>query len=117
MQILQQTYSPAYSEVTRKASLMVQFINWCKSQEKYRYGWLAVIVAFHGCVMTPVTVLTIPLGGNNIFLWGAAIAAMAMSLVTNLAAMPTKVTIPVFFFSILIDLTIAGYSLATFFAA
>jgi hypothetical protein len=35
----------------------------------------------------------------------------AMSLVTNLAAMPTKVTIPVFFAGLLIDLVIIVYAL------
>jgi hypothetical protein len=32
--------------------------------------------------------------------------AMGIALVTNLAAMPTKVTIPAFLFSVLIDITV-----------
>jgi hypothetical protein len=37
---------------------------------------------------------------------------MGMSLVTNLAAMPTKITIPVLVFSILIDIAIVVSCLA-----
>jgi hypothetical protein len=39
-------------------------------------------------------------------LWAFVIAAMTMSLVTNLAALPTKITIPVFFFSLMIDVAV-----------
>jgi hypothetical protein len=31
---------------------------------------------------------------------------MGMTVITNLAAMPTRITIPVFFFSVLLDLVI-----------
>jgi hypothetical protein len=43
------------------------------------------------------------IGGNSPLLWAFAIAAMTMCVVTNLAALPTKITIPVFFLSVLID--------------
>ena len=117
MQTLQQTYNPSYAADRSNQSIVSQFCAWCKGQEEYRYGWLAVIIALHGCVLSPITVLAITLGSNSMILWGVAIGAMAMALVTNLAAMPTKITIPVFFFSIIIDLAIIGYSLASFFSA
>jgi hypothetical protein len=41
---------------------------------------------------------------------------MAMALVTNLAALPTKITLPVFFLSVLIDLGIIIASLFQGFA-
>jgi hypothetical protein len=44
--------------------------------------------------------------GNNLYLFVLATAAMGMTLVTNLAALPTKITLPVFVLSILIDLGI-----------
>ncbi len=113
MQTLQQTYNPSYIAARSKQSTVSQFFAWCKGQEEYRYGWLAVIIALHGCVLSPITVLAITLGSNSMILWGVAIGAMAMALVTNLAAMPTKITIPVFFFSVIIDLTVIGISLNT----
>lgn len=56
--------------------------------------------------------MAVLLAGANLTLFIVAIAAMGMSLVTNLAAMPTKITIPVFALSILIDLVVAGIALA-----
>ena len=62
--------------------------------------------------------MAVLLAGTNLTLFVIAIVAMGMSLVTNLAAMPTKITIPVFFLSILIDIAIIigcisiGFSLA-----
>lgn len=111
MQTLQQTYNPAYLSVSHKRSLLSQITAWFKSQEQYRFVWLAVIIAAHGCALTPATVLLVTLGGNNLIFWIMAIAAMAMALVTNLAAMPTRITIPVFFLSVLIDLVIMGINL------
>ncbi|RYZ23366.1 MAG: hypothetical protein EOO16_05115 [Chitinophagaceae bacterium] len=89
-----------------------RFINWADGQEQYRFGWVAGILAAHGCVMTPITLIAIVLGGNNIFLWVAAIVAMGAALVANLAAQPMKVTIPVFFTSLVVDLAIIASCLA-----
>jgi hypothetical protein len=49
-------------------------------------------------------------GGNNLYLFVLAIAAMGMILITNLAALPTNITIPIFFLSILIDLVLVASS-------
>jgi hypothetical protein len=51
--------------------------------------------------------------GNSMFLWALVIGAIAMTLVTNLAALPTKITIPVLFLSLLIDLGIIVSSIVT----
>lgn len=106
METVHQLYNPGYVIPSKKQSFLTRFISWCKSQEKDRLPWLAVIIAGHGCVLTPITLFTIILAGNSMVFWSMAIAAMGMSLITNLAALPTKITIPVFFFSVLIDLVI-----------
>lgn len=87
-------------------SLWEKFIAWCESQEKYRFGWLAFSFTLHGCVLTIFTMFAIILSGNHFIFWPFAIAAMGMTVITNLAAMPTRITLPVFFFSVLIDLVI-----------
>jgi hypothetical protein len=43
------------------------------------------------------------MAGLNFVLFGMAIAAMGMVVVSQLAALPTKYTIPVFLLSLLID--------------
>jgi hypothetical protein len=56
--------------------------------------------------------MAVLLAGTNLTLFLIAIVAMGMSLVTNLAAMPTKITIPIFVLSILLDLLVVGVALA-----
>jgi hypothetical protein len=105
METLQHVYTPEFS-VEKKRSLAGRFLTWCESREEERLLWLGFIVGGHGCVFTPLTLLFIILAGNLTIFWPFAIAAMTMSLVVNLAALPTKITIPVFFLSLLIDLFI-----------
>jgi len=116
MEAYQTVYSPSFEAVNKKQSIVSRFITWCESQEKNRFGWLGLILAIHGCVITPITLFIIVMAGNNIALWGIAMGAMAMSLITNLAALPTKITIPVFLFSVIIDLAIIATSLFAIFS-
>lgn len=95
-----------------RISLLSKFSTWSAGQEKNRLLWLGLILALHGCIITPLTVMAVLLAGTNLTLFVIAIVAMGMSLVTNLAAMPTKITIPVFFLSIVIDLVVVGIALA-----
>lgn len=81
-------------------------MQWCDGQQKNRLLWLGVALAAHGCILTPITIMAVLLAGTNLFLFILALVAMGLSLVTNLAAMPTRITIPVFIFSVLIDLAI-----------
>jgi hypothetical protein len=120
MQVLQQhTYTFPHSQATERKSLVQRFLTWCKGQDNNRLTWLAVILTGHGCIITPLTVMFIMITGNNPVLWPVAIAAMGMCLVTNLAALPTKITIPVFLLSLVIDLAIiiigisAGFKIPT----
>ena len=116
MQTIQNIYSPANLVTSHKQSVFSRFLAWCNGQEKFRFGWVAAILAIHGCVLAPITVLAIALlGGNSMIFWGMLIGGMALSLIVNLAAMPTKITIPVFFFSILIDISIIIAAIATAF--
>ena len=105
MKALQHTYKPAYQTSSSK-SFISRFFTWCEGQEKYRFGWLAAGIAGQGCFITPATLFFVMIAGNSAVLWALVIASMGMTLVTNLAALPTKITIPVFFLSILIDIVV-----------
>jgi hypothetical protein len=83
-----------------------RFINWADEQEKNHWGWTAGILVGHGCIATIFTMIAIVFTGNNFIFWPFAIAAMAVCVITNLAAMPTRITIPVFFISLLVDVAI-----------
>jgi hypothetical protein len=103
---IQHSINTTFTETTSGINLWNKFMNFCKGQEKNRLLWLGISLAGHGCIITPLTVIAVLLAGTNFFLFIAAIVAMGMSLVTNLAAMPTRITIPVFVLSILIDVGI-----------
>ena len=108
---IQHAYSPSYSIPAAKTSLWKKFINWADSQEEHRFGWAAFAIMGHGSVFTIITVITILFTGNHFIFWPFAMAAMAACLIVNLAALPTKITIPVLFFSVLVDLVIIGICL------
>jgi hypothetical protein len=103
--ITQTSYSPSY-ESPVQFSLVTKFFDWCKAQERNRFGWLALSLAAHGCVITPLVVLAIGITGNNLVLWMTAMGAMGITLIVNLAALPTKITIPTFALSLIIDIAI-----------
>ena len=104
--ITQQTISTTYTGKVSGPSIVTKFFKWAEDQEQYRFGWVAGILAGHGCILTPITLFAIILSGSNLAFFITAIVAMMASLVTNLAALPTKYTIPTFFITILIDLII-----------
>ena len=126
MQTLQQSHTKSHQStvpgryvsmpVTARPSLVRRFLDWCDDQQRYRFGWLASIIAIHGCIMAPITVIAVMLGGNSMVYWALAIGAMAISLIVNLAAESTKVTIPVFFLGLLIDVAVIAICLANYFA-
>lgn len=103
---IQHAFQPAYNAPAINMSPWKKFIGWADRQEEHRFGWTAVSIAGHGCVFTIITVATILFTGNNFIFWPFAIAAMTIPLVANLAAMPTKVTIPLLFGSVLVDAAI-----------
>lgn len=100
------TASTTYIEKSASTSIFSRFFKWCAGQEPNKFMWVGIALAAHGCILTPITVMVVLMSGANMLLFMLAIVAMGITLVTNLAAMPTKVTIPLFVFSILIDIVI-----------
>lgn len=104
------TYNPSlagsYLKDHTKTSIYKKFLTWAEGQESNRLLWLGIALSAHGCIITPLTVMAVLLAGTNMFLFVLAIVAMGASLVTNLAALPTRITIPVFILSTLIDIAI-----------
>ena len=90
--VLQQSYARPYTQEVSKLSTWTRFITWCKHQEESRFLWLGIALATHACFITPLTLFVVMSTGNSPVLFSFAIAAMAITLVTNLAALPEKVT-------------------------
>jgi hypothetical protein len=94
-----------------KALGVSRFFRWAEKQNDNRLTWLALALAGHGCFLTPLTVMLVMATTQNFTLFMAAIGAMTLALVTNLAALPTKITIPAFIISIVIDVVIMAVTL------
>ena len=104
--VLNQTINTRYAELANGSTLWTKFMSFCKGQEKNRLTWLGIILASHGCILTPMVVMATLIAGPNFFLFMTGMVAMGIALVTNLAAMPTKITIPAFALSVLMDIVI-----------
>ena len=111
MKAIQQTYSPAVSYERSEAGLWKKFIDWCTAQDENRYGWLAIGLFGHGCILAPITLLVTLLSGVNMIFFSLVILSMAAVLVSNLAAMPTRYTLPILFFSIVLNFGVLVASL------
>lgn len=85
-----------------------KFLKWADAQSEARFIWIGVILLAHASFLTPFTVMAVSFTGNSFPLIMGALGAMGLALVTNLAALPTKITIPTFFLSILIDIIIVA---------
>jgi hypothetical protein len=103
---MNQSLSTTYTEKASQSGLFNKFMTWCNGQDENRFMWIGIVLAGHGCILTPLTVMAVLMAGTNMFLFMLCIVSMGMALVTNLAAMPTKITIPVFVLSVLIDIAV-----------
>lgn len=97
-----------YEIPARRAGYLQRFLQFCKDQEPNRFAWLAFSLFAHGCVLAPLTVLLIVMNGNPFTLWIPCLAAFAITEIVNLSAMPTKITIPVFMASVLVDVLVVA---------
>ncbi len=98
-------YEFEQTPVNRK-NIFPRFLSWAINEEPNRIGWAAFAMVAHGAVITPITIAIIIISGNYFPFWIISILAMASTVITNLAALPTRYTIPTFFLSIAIDLAV-----------
>jgi hypothetical protein len=98
--------------VARKETIISKFLKWCEAQETNRFLWMVLAFFAQIGATVPMTAMAILfLGGNNLVLWIIMLAVNVPVLVLNLAAMPTKTTLPFLFFSWLAQAGIILYCL------
>jgi hypothetical protein len=96
-----------YHLANRKASVLTRFFKWAEEQgERNHLAWVGGAVTATSAVLFPLTMTVILLNGAVFGLIIAAMAALALVVITNLAALPTKYTIPFFFLGVIIDAAI-----------
>jgi hypothetical protein len=81
-----------------------KFIAYADNQQANRLWWMTLGILGHGTIFTIATLGVVTIFGNVFALYVIACCAMVMSVVVNLAALPTKYIIPIFFLSLLVDL-------------
>jgi hypothetical protein len=92
---------------TTKFPVISRFMQWAKDQEENRILWIALSLTIHGCILAPLSIFAVLIAGNPLSLFMIVLASMGIALVTNLAAMPTKITVPVFFITAIVDVVIS----------
>jgi len=105
------SFTKTYQEKKSATNLWTRFIQWSDKQEKNRLGWTAATIAGHGCFFTIITLAIVLLTGNHFIFWPFAMAAMTIPLVAVLAAMPTKIFIPLLAGSVVLDILIIAISM------
>ncbi|MBS1598884.1 MAG: hypothetical protein JST75_11730 [Bacteroidetes bacterium] len=111
--ISHQTGSYQHREAVRRTSVITRFFQWAESEDKINHvAWVGISVTLMSAVLFPGTMAAILFNGASFNLIIAAMSAFVFVVVTNLAALPTKYTIPFFFFAALIDVAVV---IASFF--
>lgn len=107
--------SPAYAEKAPRVNSLRKFMSWCEQQEENRLLWLGLGVMGQIGMVVPLTLLSILfLANNNFILWVVVLSANMPVLALNLAAQPTKVTIPVMLTSLVVNLVVIILSAVMF---
>ena len=104
---LQSVYSHKHSNIATR------FLNWCEAQESNRFLWLALSFFLQIGMILPLTAYSIIFfGGNSFLLWIIVCTVNIPTLVLNLAALPTKTTLPFLFFAWFTEAVVILYCLS-----
>ena len=98
-------FYPSHTTAT-SVNPLTRFLQFAEEQEKNDFGWLGASIMLQASVLFPLTLLLVLANGASFGLISVAIAGLALVVVTNLAALPTKITIPALILSALIDVAI-----------
>ncbi len=101
-----------YQQSVSKVNIIQRFLTWCGAQEGKRLLWTAIILPLQACIFAPLTFIVAMFGGVHFALFIPVITVLVFTFITNLAALPTKITIPVFIAGILIDIIVMIISLS-----
>ena len=114
---LQALQQKKYGTTTKaNAGIISKFMQWCERQEDNRFTWLGVSLFGSIGGVLPLTLLLVSLAyPGNFVLWIASAAVNVPVLAINLAAQPTKVTLPFLFFAWTTNLVIILSSLVMLF--
>jgi hypothetical protein len=95
------------SDKKTHSSVFSRFFAWARRQdEKNHVGWVGASVMTMAGVLFPATMAFILLNGAEFSLIIAAMSALVLVVVTNLAALPVKYTLPFLLLGTLTDVVV-----------
>jgi hypothetical protein len=100
-----------YHLAEKRPSTLSRFFKWAAGEDQDRHiGWVGITITVMTAICFPLTMAVVLLNGAVFGLIVAAMVSLVLVVVTNLAALTTRYTIPFFFLGILIDLVVIGFS-------
>jgi hypothetical protein len=85
-------------------SVFARFLVWLKEEEVNRIAWLGISIMLMTAIFFPLTMASILLHGGSFTLIIGAMISLILVAIPNMAALPTKYTIPAFLIGMLIDI-------------
>lgn len=76
-----------------------KFGDFMEEMQDYRLPIMAGMILIHGCVTVPITLLSLLYTGDSSWQLMLVTIFTFLILVSNLAVLPTKITIPIFIVS------------------
>ena len=95
-----------YPAEARRQKAVSRFLTWINREEKNRIAWVGIGITAMAAVFFPLTMSAILFNGAAFSLIIGAMVSLALVVITNLAALPVKYTIPAFFLGIGIDIVL-----------
>jgi hypothetical protein len=90
----------------KQTSLTSRFLTWTKQEEKNRIAWVGISIIVMTAIFFPITMAAILFNGAGFKLIVGAMISLILVVIPNLAALPTKYTIPAFLTGVVIDIAL-----------
>jgi hypothetical protein len=91
----------------KKPSAFTRFFIWAANEDaEHHIAWVGVSITAMATVFFPLTMSVVLMNDAQFGLIIGAMAALVLVVVSNLAAMETKYTIPLFFLGVFTDVVI-----------
>jgi len=87
-------------------TLLARYLSWVKNQEKNHIAWLGISITAMSAVFFPITMSAILFNGADFKLIIGAMISLSLVVITNLATLPTKYTIPALALGVLMDIAL-----------
>lgn len=81
---------------TNRQTIFQSFMIWSNNQQSSRLAFLAAMLMVHGNITAPLALYSMYLADGGLLQLSLITLCSFSILVVNLAALPTKITIPVF---------------------